>query len=403
MIKSFTKLPTITACSTLEKVVYGFTLAAAPWTDHELEVLKTVYRQARDRNIPHNLIYQRLSNFFPHSKSGIKQKLEALYTQDEALGKYKFEHWSREKILEVLCTLYQSGQPVSRTALPPKLEYQITNHSLPKAITRGFEVYFDSFDHAISEAIFKIGYVRNSEGVLDKEKPINSLEEAWRYYRTNEKQNNPWTKDEILDLFKRAHSKGLPLTKSFFTSHPDVYKPLLEVSRSLDGLRKSIDRLGMTWGELVMQAVPDYISWYNENGKARNSTGELRVIRFLDLNNIPYRRTSRKDKIPITELDLREAGYLNFIPDLYILDGEGREVALVEIYGAIADSGAADGALAQRYLEKIKAKEKVYSQLPLDYIAIHDNELYGCDLSDDKLKEKFALFIRLETSTIDRN
>jgi hypothetical protein len=102
-----------------ESVLKGFTLEAAPWTDDELKVLKTVYLEARNKGIPHNLIYERLSDFIPHSRSGIKQKLEGLYKADEELGKHKFEHWTREKIIQALCDLYKTGQPVSRKALPP--------------------------------------------------------------------------------------------------------------------------------------------------------------------------------------------------------------------------------------------------------------------------------------------
>lgn len=366
---------------------------AARWTDEELDILKTVYREARDQGIPHNQIYQRLSDYLPHSRSGIKQKLEALYQQDEKLSKYKFESWNRERILDELERLYSSGEPVSRKLLPPKLEYQITNHSLPKAITRGFEVYFDSFDHAVAEAILNVGFARDDNGKLIKEHPISDIEEAWHYYRGSEKINNPWTKKEIIRLFKKAHEAGLPLTKSFFTGHPEVYKSLIGVSRSLDGLRKSIDRLGYTWGELVIEAVPDYAQWYDESGTAKNSMGELRVMRFLDLHNIPYRNTTKADKIPVTEPRLLEVGYRNFVPDLFILDDKGREIALVEVYGAIANSGAADGELQQKYQEKILAKEIVYEQLPIAYIAIHDNSLYGSDLTDEKLIEKFEVFL----------
>lgn len=384
-------------------ILRGFSREAVPWTPNELNVLKSVYREARDRGIPHNKIYQRLSDFIPHSARGIKQKLEALYKQDEDLAGYKFESWSREKILEEICRLYSAGEPISRKALPAKLEYQITNHSLPKAITRGFEVFFDSFDYAIAEALLSIGCCRNELGELDQTRPLEDLQQAWRYYRYSEKKNNPWTKEEIIHLFQKAHEKGLPLTKSFFTSHPSVYKPLLEVSRSLDGLRKSIDRLGLTWGDLVIDAVPDYASWYSDEGKPRNSMGELRVIRFLDLHNIPYRTTGRKDKIPVTESEVLSAGYKNFIPDIFILDEAGNDIGLVEIYGAIADSGAASGELSQKYREKIEAKEQVYKTLPLVYIAIHDNELYGCDLSDDCLAEKFAAFISRFECSIDDN
>lgn len=368
-------------------------LEAAHWTDRELKILKEVYRKARDRGIPHNQIYQKLSEFLPHSHSGIKQRLETLYKEDKELQSYKYENWSRDRIIEELKKIYLSGEPISRKALPPKLEYQITNHSLPKAITRGFEVFFDSFDYAVAEAIFSCGYRRNEQGELDKDRPLESLKDTWHYYRTNEKKNNPWTKEEIILLFRKAHEAGLPLTKSFFTSHALVYKPLLQVSRSLDGLRKSVDRLGLTWGDIVIEAVPDYESWYDETGKAMNSTGELRVIRFLDLMGIPYRRSTRLDKIAVTEPEIIESGYRNFIPDIFIQDRNGNDIGIVEIYGAIADSGAALGELAQKYHEKILAKEKVYKQLPLVYIAIHDNQIYGSELSDEKLKEKFAQFL----------
>lgn len=374
---------------------------AARWTPKELDILKQVYRTARDRGIPHNMIYRRLSDFIPRSYRGIKQKLESLYKQDEALKGYKFESWDRDRIIQELVDLYRKGEPIARKSLPVKLEYQITNHSLPKAITRGFEVFFDSFDHAIAEAIMNIGCERDSEGNLLTDQLIDDPQEAWYYYRTREKKNNPWTKAEIVRLFKKAHEKGLPLTKSFFTSHPEVYKPLIGVSRSLDGLRKSVDRLGHTWGDIVIEAVPDYESWYNENGKPKNSMGELRVIRFLDLQGIPYRPATRNDKIAVTEPEVLEAGYRNFIPDIFILDENGNDIGIVEIYGAIADSGAAAGELQQKYREKIEAKERVYNSLPIDYIAIHDNSLSGCDLSDDRLIEKFSKFIKPEYSSID--
>lgn len=385
-----------------EGVLVGFTKEGASWTDKELQILKTVYKQARDKGIPHNQIYNELANYIPHSMRGIKQKLESLYKQDDELKNYKFEHWSRDKIIEEIKKIYESGAPISRRALPAKLEYQITNHSLPKAITRGFEVYFDSFDHAIAEALVQVGYER-TEGQLDLNRPLKTIDDAWYYYRGNEKINNPWTKKEIIRLFEIAHAAGLPLTKSFFTSHADVYMSLLGINKSLDGLRKSIDRLGLTWGELVTEAVPDYKEWYNEDGKPQVSMGELRVRRFLDLHNIPYEPTTRQDKIPVIEEELIEAGYKNFIPDLFILDDSGNRIGLVEVYGAIANSSAASGELAQKYQEKIEAKNRVYEALPLDYIAIHDNELFGSDLSNESLQAKFAKYIPSIPSSIDNS
>jgi len=373
--------------------IRGFTLEAAPWTEKELEVLKTVYRSARDQQIPHNLIYQRLSDFIPHSSRGIKQKLEALYQQDEQLKSYKYESWSRERIISELERVYKSGLPVARKSLPPKLEYQISNHSLPKAITRGFEVFFDSFDHAVSEAILNVGQERDGDDKLDPERAVKTLDQAYRYYRHNEKFNNPWTKDEIVALFRKAHEKGLPLTKSFFTTQAEVYKPLLEVSRNLDGLRRSIEKNGLTWADVVIEAVPDYKTWYDDSGRATTSMGELRVKRFLDLNGIKYRSTTRADKIAVTEPEVLEMGYKNFLPDLFLLDDNGNTIGIVEVYGAIADSGAASGQLAQKYREKIEAKERVYDNLSIPHVSIHDNSLFGSDLSDARLKERFAAFL----------
>ncbi len=375
---------------------------AAKWTDRELAILKEVYLKARNIDIPHNAIYRKLVQFLPHPYSGIKQKLEALY-EDEDLAEYKYESWNRDKIINTLKQLYVSQKPVARKQLPAKLEYQIANHSLPKAITRGFEVFFDSFDHAAAEALFEVGFGRDKDLNIDRSKPFPNLQDAYHYYRHNEKINNPWTKDEIIMLFKRAHAAGLPLTKSFFTNHAEVYKPLIGVSRNLDALRKSIERMGYTWGELVMEAVPDYQSWYNEDGKSKSSMGELRVKRFLDLNNIKYRPTTRSDRIPVTEPAVLEAGYKHFLPDILLLDATGSTIGIVEVYGAIADSGAGQGVLSQKYNEKIEAKEIVYNNLPIPYIAIHDNALHGSDLSNESLRKKFeAFFPQPETVTIDK-
>lgn len=374
-------------------VIKSFHKYSAPrWTQEEIELLKNTYIEQRNNNISHNQIYQTLSEIMDRSYRSIKQKLEALYQVDEDLKQYKYDSWSREKIIDTLKQTYVDGEPLNRMYLHKKLRFQIANHSQPKCTTRGFTCWFESFDHAIAEAILEVGFERNGQGSIT-EIPITSLDEALWYYRRAEKKSHRWTEDEIVSLFRLAHRAGLPLTHQFFAAHPDIYKPLLGVNRSLEGIDDTIELLGKTWGDLVIKAVPGYQNWYDESGNAKRSTGEIRVQRFLDLNRIPYRIPTGGDKIPVTDSELQLLGYKNFIPDFFIVDDSGRDLAVVEVFGSVADSQASNGQVADEYNEKIQAKINTFQQLPYDFIAVHDNSRYGSDLADQALHDKFSRYI----------
>ena len=379
--------------------------AAPRWTQRELEYLKNFYlNERRDGRKDSGAIYKQMQGGLWRDLNvtrpyrAIKQQIEKMKRTDPDFNEYKFQHWDREKIVSTLEEAYREGKPLNRIGVEPaQLQYQITNHSRPKCTTRNFECWFHSFDRAVAEAILNVGYERTAGHELDQSRPIESLEEALWYYRRKEKNAHAWSADEIVNLFRTAHEKGLPLTINFFSKHADLYKDLLGVNRSLEGLRATVKRLMTTWGDLVMRAVPDYQNWYDEQGNALGTTGELRIKRWLELNDIRYRIPTKADKITVTDRTLVEQGYKNFIPDFYVLDQDGRELAIVEVFGSIADSGAADGELSDSYLEKIEAKTKTFEAMPVDFIAIHDNSLYGSDLSDTRLEEKFRRY--LPTST----
>lgn len=370
--------------------IQGLSKSAAPrWTTEEKNRLKQIYLKYRERSIPHHIIYKAAAELLGKSFNAVKQKLESMYDLDEDLAGMKYEHWDKCKIDNMIQEMYRNGQPVSRLSIPATLMYQITNHSLPKAETRGFPVYYDSFDHAMATNILAVGFER--EGDILTEKPISTLDEALQYYRRREKQAHTWTPQEIIALFRDAHAAGLPLTYSFFKSHPDIYKPLLGVGRSLEGLRDSITRIGCSWADLVIEAAPEYVDLYNDNGRLRDSTEEVRVQRFLELNEIPFRRTTIADKIRVEDPELIEMGYNSFVPDFYILDDAGDECAIVEVFGSVADSGAAN--TSEVYREKKKAKEKFYQTLPLKFIAVNNNA-DGIELSDQVLLDKFADYLK---------
>jgi len=358
------------------------------WTTEDKNRLKDLYLKYRQRGIPYHIIYKAAAHLLNKSWLAVKQKLESMYDLDDDLKGMKFEHWDKDKIDQTIQDLYRGGKPISRLKLPPNLMYQITNHSMPKSVSRNFPTYYDSFDNAMASNILAVGFERDGDKLT--EKPIKTLEDALKHYRRKEKMCHTWNKDEIVELLQEAHVVGLPLTYSFFRSHPDIYKPLLGVGRSLEGLRDSVKRNGYTWDKLVIEAVPQYIEYYSEDGKLIPSTEELRVRRFLELNNIPFRVPGDLDKIAVNDPDIVELGFQHFIPDFIIHNGDGDTMAYVEVFGSIADSMAAN--TSELYREKKKAKEKFYSTLPCKFISINNNT-DGIDLTDEILKQKFSTFL----------
>jgi hypothetical protein len=369
--------------------VKGFTKFSSPrWSPEEKARLKDLYLKYRQRGIPHHIIYKAAAYLLNKSWLAVKQKLESMYGLEDELKGMKFEHWDKNKIDQTIQDLYRGGKPISRLRLPPNLMYQISNHSLPKSQTRNFPTYYNSFDDAMANNILIVGVERDGDKLI--EKPIKTLEDALKYYRRKEKMCHTWSEDEIIELLQEAHTAGLPLTYSFFRSHPDIYKPLLGVGRSLEGLRDSIKRLGYTWSSLVVMAAPEYADFYSEDGRLIPSTEELRVRRFLELNNIPFRVACDQDRLPVEDPELQNLGYKHFIPDFVVLGTDGNVQAYVEVFGSIADSRAAN--TSELYREKKKAKEKFYSTLPYKFIAINNNT-DGVDLTDEILKEKFGSFL----------
>lgn len=372
-------------------IVASLSKFSAPrWTTNEKNRLKELYLKYRARGVPHHIIYKAAAHLLGKSFLAVKQKLERMYDIDEDLGVMKYEHWDQSKIDQAIRDLYLSGQPISRMSLPANLMYQITNHSMPKAETCGFPAYYDSFDHAMASNILAVGLER--EGDILTENAIETIEDALKYYRRKEKMAHAWNKDEIIALLQDAHVAGLPLTYSFFKKHPDIYKPLIGVGRSLEGLKDSIKRCGHDWSDLVIEAAPEYVNFYTEDGRLKSSTEELRIRRFLELNEIPFRTAEMSDKIAVTDPELIEQGYKNFVPDFFILNDDGSTCAIVEVFGSVADSLAAN--TSELYREKKTAKEKFYQTLPYSFIAINNNA-DGIDLTDEILREKFSAFMRL--------
>jgi len=372
-----------------EASLKSFTKFSSPrWTPEDKIRLKELYIKYRQRGIPHHIIYKAAAILLDKTWLAVKQKLESMYGLEDELKGMKFEHWDKAKIDKTIQDLYSTGKPINRINLPANLMYQITNHSAPKSLSQGFPTFYNSFDDAMANNILVIGFER--EGDKLTEKPIKTLEDALKFYRRKEKLCHTWTKDEIVELLQEAHVVGLPLTYSFFRSHPDIYKPLMGVSRSLEGLRDSIKRNGYTWCNLVVEAVPEYADFYSEDGRMKSSTEEMRVRRFLELNNIPFKTAGEVEKIAVNDPELNEMGYKHFLPDFVVLDKSGNISAYVEVFGSIADSGASN--TAELYREKKKAKEKFYSTLPYKFIAVNNNT-DGIDLTDEILKQKFGSFL----------
>jgi uncharacterized HAD superfamily protein len=363
--------------------------SAPRWTTDEKNRLKELYLKYRARGVPHHIIYKASAYLLGKSFLAVKQKLENMYEVDEELGAMKYEHWDQEKIDQTIRDLYVNGRPISRMSLPANLMYQITNHSMPKAETCGFPAYYDSFDHAMASNILAVGFER--EGDKLTETAINTIEDALKYYRRKEKMAHAWGHDEIIALFQDAHVAGLPLTYSFFKKHPDIYKSLIGVGRSLEGLKDSIKRCGYSWSDIVIEAVPEYVDFYTEDGRLRPSTEELRVRRFLEINNIPFKAANEIEKIIVEDEELNKIGYQHFVPDFVILNDDDEISAYVEVFGSIADSKASN--TSELYREKKKAKEQYYSTLPQKFIAINCNA-DGIDLTDEILRQKFSDYLK---------
>ena len=159
-------------------------------------------------------------------------------------------------------------------------------------------------------------------------------------------------------------------------------------------MKDSVKRLFGCWGQAVIEAGLVDNKYYDEDGKALGSTEEVRLARFFDLNNIKYRKCTTK--IAVTDPEILDLGYKNFMGDFYILDSQDKEIAMVEVFGSIINSGKINPAynktIGELYREKREAKITYYSRaLGMPFIYIDNDE--HIELSDDRLKEKFANFL----------
>lgn len=359
---------------------------AAHWTEPELKKVRDYYLAEREKgrkddNNIYNEIAKKLKDRTPRA---IKQKVEQFKNTDESFKKHKFKHWTYEDVMNALKDIYRSNPDnFHRTGLPEDLRSQIKLH---------IGDWFHSFDLAMGKAIREV----------EREKGIEiSMDEAIKKYLHQHKLAHRWTKEDVLSLFKTAHDLGLPITQNFFAKQPEVYKPALGINRSLEGLKDSVKRLFGCWGQAVIEAGLVDNKYYDEDGKALGSTEEVRLARFFDLNNIKYRKCTTK--IAVTDPEILDLGYKNFMGDFYILDSQDKEIAMVEVFGSIINSGKINPAynktIGELYREKREAKITYYSRaLGMPFIYIDNDE--HIELSDDRLKEKFANFLAIKQANL---
>ena len=359
--------------------IRNLSIEAAHWNEVELQKVKEYYLQEREKGRKDdNNIYNEIAEKLNRTPSSIKQKVEFLKNTNDKFKPHKFKHWTRESIIKALEDVYKTNKEnFHRTALPEDLRSQIKHH---------IGDWFDSFDGAMAEAIYNTETTNGHTMTLD---------EARNAYRNQHKLAHRWNKEEIIGLFKAAHEAGLPITINFFAKQPEVYKPLLGVNRSLEGLKDSVKNHFVSWGAAVIEAGLVDNKYYDEEGRPLGSTEEIRLAKFFDLNNIKYRRCTATDKIAVTDPEILEQGYKNFVGDFYVLNNEDKEVALVEVFGSIINSGKKNlernKTVGELYREKREAKLKYYSTLKMPFIYIDNDEDKG--LSDESLKEKFATFL----------
>lgn len=368
----------------VRKGIRGLSTEAINWIGPELQTAKDYYLQQREKGRKDDgIIYQEIAEKINRTPRAVKQKIEYLKNTDDTFKQHKLKHWTYQDVMKELKDIYRSNSDnFHRTALPEDLRSQI-KHRIGE--------WFHNFDVAMAKAIREV----------ENEKGNNiTMDDALKMYLHQHKLAHRWNKNEIVDLFKAAHESGLPVTRNFFAKQPEVYKPILGVNRSLEGLKDSVKRYFGSWGDAVVEAGLVDNKYYNDEGRPLGSTEEVRLARFFDLNNIKYRRCTAMDKIAINDPEILELGYRNFLADFYILDDGDKEIALVEVFGSITNSGKVNPVknktIGELYKEKREAKIRFYSTLDMPFVYIDNDEDKG--LSDNSLKEKFAKFIRAGTN-----
>lgn len=364
-------------------------IAYKRWSEEETTALKGLFISGREEGIPHKQLWNSIADKLDRSPSEVQRKLTRMYNGDNELKKYKQKNWSRESILEQLKDLYINNKEMHKQALPSQLCFTILKVTGPKG--RG---WFESVDHAIAEAILPIGHPRLEDGSFDANDSFSGFDDALEYVRRGLKRRHVWNLDEVTSVLKALHAADFPLTLPFLTNHHGLYKDTLGMNRKLESFKDVIKKFVedgsiQSYPELVCTIAPEYIAYYNEDrSRLKLSTEEIRVKKFLDRFKIPYRIPKLGHKLP-THLE----EYPHFVPDFIIYDSEENPIAIVEVFGSIADR--ANAGVNELYQSKIKAKQDFWSSLDnLKFIEIHNNG-DRCDLNDRYLSEVFAPFIMM--------
>jgi len=290
---------------------------------------------------------------------------------------FKYAHWNKEDIVREIQILYIQNEDLNRKNLPTALRSQIANHSKPKCDSLEIECYFKSFDDAMAGAIFEVGIKRDVDGKFAEDIFVD-YNDALQYYRRFLKKTHRWSEKEMLEIIKEAHKKGLPVTKHFFARYPDLYKKTLSLNRSLEGFKYHVKKYFSSWGSMLNKAKIIDEQFYDDEGNLKMSSEEAYVAKFLDKNNIKYRRCTLKDKIKIVDQDILDLGYKHFVPDFYLLSKNDDIDGVVEVFGSIADMKFVEKnnlTTGELYREKREAKIYYFTMLfGNKFIAIDANE-----------------------------
>jgi len=357
------------------------------WSPQDEETLISMFTSGREEGIPHKQLWGEIALVLDRSPTEVQRKLIRMYKGNEDLQKYKQEDWSKEKVLDQLKSLYLDNQQMNKNSLPEKLKFILLKN----------KQWFDSPDHALSEAVLSAGYCRNEDGTLDKDSPIQTIEDALEYVRLGHKKRHVWNLDEVKGVLSALHEADYPITLPFLTNHYNIYKSALGVNRKLESFKDVIKKFVedgsiKSYPNLVCTIAPEYIAYYNpEQSRLRLSTEEIRVKKFLDRYKISYVIPRLSDKIP-TGLET----FANFVPDFIIVDGNKNPLAIVEVFGSIGDRENAG--VNEIYADKTKAKLDFYKTLPLKFIEVYNNG-DRCDLDDSSLLDRLGSFISFGTHT----
>lgn len=366
--------PTITGAIQSNQIIKS---AKVRWLEDESTTARDFYLSRIKQDWQPKRIYQIIADSLGRSFLSVKQKIERMRNLDPEMLEFKYSHWSKENIVGEIQILYIQNEDLNRKNLPVALRSQIANHSKPKCDSLDIECYFKSFDDAVAEALFEVGIKRDVDGKFVDDIFIDHSD-ALQYYRRFLKKTHKWSKEEMLGIISEAHKKGLPVTKHFFARYAELYKKTLGLNRSLEGFKYHVKKYFSSWGSMLNAANIIDEQFYDDKGNLKMSSEEAYVAKFLEKNNIRYRRCDLKDKIKIVDQDILDLGYKHFVPDFYLLSENNDIDGVVEVFGSIADMKFVEkNNLTTGELYREKREAKIYYLTILfgnKFIAIDANE-----------------------------